>query len=397
MDRRIYIYTLPLLGLGLVLLVACHAGEQSAPAQATATTTRGDWPMYRGNAAMTGHVQASLPAEPKMLWRFRTEAAIRATPAVRDGVAYVPSGDGKVYAIDLRDGSKRWSHDLREGIESSPLLLKDVLVVGGSDGKVYAIDLRTGRPRWTAETGGKVNASPNVATLDDGTVCVLVGSYDGKLYCLDAANGRTRWAYDTENYVNGAAAVLAIAGQPHVVFGGCDSKLRLIDVNSGELVEATDLGSYIPATVAVVDNVVYAASFEARLFALGLPDGSRKWTFRGDKDQPFFASPAVGSGKVIIGGRDGRLRCLRATDGEELWTHEARDAIDSSAVIVTGDEDRVVVGSDDGRLYILDLATGKPAWSYRIGEPITAAPAVAGGLILVGCDDGYLYAFGAQP
>lgn len=399
MHRRYYIYMFPAMLMLLGLLGACRAGKDEPPAAASAATTptKASWPMYRGNPAMTGHVRENLPDDPKRLWRFATGDAVRSTPAIDNATAYFGSYDGKVYAVSLRDGQKRWAHHVGEPVESSPLLLEELLIVGAGDGKVYALDLETGKPRWSAETGGKVNASPNVATLADGTQVVLVGSYDGKLHCFEAATGKPRWAYDTENYVNGAAAVLNLEARPHVAFGGCDSKLRLLDVENGELIDATDLQTYIPATVATAGNIVYAATFDAKLFALELPATREAWTYRGDKDQPFFSSPAVGEGKVLIGDRAGTLHCLAAEDGRQLWTHDARDAIDSSAVIVTGDAgSRVVVGSDDGRLYLLDLATGESLWTYRLGEPVTAAPAVAGGMILVGCDDGYLYAFGAE-
>ena len=33
-------------------------------------------------------------------------------------------------------------------------------------------------------------------------------------------------------------------------------------------------------------------------------------------------------------------------------------------------------------------------WSYTVGAPITAAPAVAEGLVVVGSEDKFVYAFG---
>jgi outer membrane protein assembly factor BamB len=56
--------------------------------------------------------------------------------------------------------------------------------------------------------------------------------------------------------------------------------------------------------------------------------------------------------------------------------------------------DKVVVGSDDGRLYVLALADGRQIWSYELGDAVASSPAVLGGLIVVGCADGYVYAFG---
>jgi outer membrane protein assembly factor BamB len=56
-----------------------------------------------------------------------------------------------------------------------------------------------------------------------------------------------------------------------------------------------------------------------------------------------------------------------------------------------------VAGSDDGRLYLVALADGKEVWHYDVGEAITASPAVAGGKIVVGSEDGSVYCFGAKP
>jgi outer membrane protein assembly factor BamB len=53
----------------------------------------------------------------------------------------------------------------------------------------------------------------------------------------------------------------------------------------------------------------------------------------------------------------------------------------------------VIFGADDGRVYVLDAATGEEKWSYEIGAPVKASPAVVGGRILVGADDGVLYCF----
>jgi outer membrane protein assembly factor BamB len=54
---------------------------------------------------------------------------------------------------------------------------------------------------------------------------------------------------------------------------------------------------------------------------------------------------------------------------------------------------RVYVGSNDGNLYELDLATGRKAWEFTAGAPLLASPAVAGGVLVIGSEDGTLYCF----
>jgi len=81
------------------------------------------------------------------------------------------------------------------------------------------------------------------------------------------------------------------------------------------------------------------------------------------------------------------------SDGNVIWTFQARAKVDSSPVVAG---DRVVCGADDGRLYVVSLAEGRELWSQDLGQPVTASPAVAGGRIVVGVEDGLVYCFGAE-
>ncbi|MDG2126081.1 MAG: PQQ-binding-like beta-propeller repeat protein, partial [Verrucomicrobiales bacterium] len=36
---------------------------------------------------------------------------------------------------------------------------------------------------------------------------------------------------------------------------------------------------------------------------------------------------------------------------------------------------------------------GEEKWSYEIGEAVTSSPAVAGGLVVIGGEDGVVYGF----
>jgi outer membrane protein assembly factor BamB len=47
----------------------------------------------------------------------------------------------------------------------------------------------------------------------------------------------------------------------------------------------------------------------------------------------------------------------------------------------------------DGKLYLLSAKTGKEITSYEIGESISSTPAITKGKIIVGCEDGKVYAF----
>jgi eukaryotic-like serine/threonine-protein kinase len=42
------------------------------------------------------------------------------------------------------------------------------------------------------------------------------------------------------------------------------------------------------------------------------------------------------------------------------------------------------------------LDQGTEVWSYDLGQPVGSSPAIAAGRLVIGCDDGNVYCFGAK-
>ena len=139
------------------------------------------------------------------LWAAVTGAngSVSASPAVANGVVYVGSGDGNLYAYDANGvtnctGSPKVCDPLWTGPTgsfiafSSPAVAKGVVYVGAENGKFYAFDANgvtncsgtptTCSPQWTATTGSYIFSSPAVANG-----VVYAGSLDQKLYAFDAS------------------------------------------------------------------------------------------------------------------------------------------------------------------------------------------------------------------
>ena len=159
---------------------------------------------------------------------------------------------------------------------------------------------------------------------------------------------------------------------------------------TGDALDPTQLESLLglqPDTVGIMGQPRMGK--QGRQYA---PYETNLWSYR-DRAFAYVSSPAVLGDRVLIGGRDKRLHCLRTKDGEALWTFGTRGKVDSSPVICDG---KVVVGSEDGRLYLVSLADGKELWSYEIGQGLTASPAVADGKVVIGSEDGSVYCFGVK-
>jgi outer membrane protein assembly factor BamB len=74
------------------------------------------------------------------------------------------------------------------------------------------------------------------------------------------------------------------------------------------------------------------------------------------------------------------------------WTFSTNGAIVSSPAVAGG---AVYIGSNDGNLYAVDAATGKLRWKFDAHGQVRSSPAVAGGAVYVVSLDGNLYAVDA--
>jgi len=345
-----------------------------------------NWPVFRGAPRLLGRASGALPDSLKVLWRFKTGGEVKSSPVIDDGLVFIGSNDGNIYAIDLYKGRKVWAYRTGGAVEASPCVVGGKVFVGSSDSFMYALDARTGELNWKYETGGKILGAANWASTGDGSNTLLVfGSYDGKVHCVDCTNGKAVWSYETDNYVNGTPAI----GDGKAIVGGCDAMIHVISLSDGSGTGQIDAEAYIAASAAIFGKEAYVGNYAGLFLRADIDTGEIVWKYI-EEDSPFFSSPAIGENVVIFGGRDNRLHCVNRSDGKVVWMFQALGEIDSSPVICG---DKVIVGSEDGRLYMLRLSDGGKVWSYEVGQPITSSPAIANGMVVIGCDDGYVYAF----
>src|SRR5947208_11210331 len=93
-------------------------------------------------------------------WSSPTGGVIGSSPAVVNGVVYIGSDDGNMYALDAKTGTSLWSSPTGSPIGSSPAVVNGVVYIGSDDDNMYALDAKTGASLWSYPTGGFINSSP---------------------------------------------------------------------------------------------------------------------------------------------------------------------------------------------------------------------------------------------
>ena len=305
-------------------------------------------------------------------WTYATGAFVESSPAVANGVVYIGSDDGNLYALDAASREKLWSFNTGSGqsIIDSPAVAGGVVYIGSYDGVLYALNAVTGKQLWSFVTGSNPIVGPT--TVVDGVVYVS-GGIPETLYALNASTGKELWS--DGNFVGGWTSAAVANG---VVFiGSLDNNLRAIDALTGKVLwshAVTD--GFLDSSPAVANGVVYIGSADGVVLAFNASNGVLLWSYA--TGNYITSSPAVANGVVYIGSWDRNVYALNAKTGAKIWSFTTGDSVESSPAAANG---VVYVGSDDFNLYALNAIDGHLLWSYPTNTYVQSSPAVVDGVV----------------
>ncbi len=206
----------------LFVLLCCVARAVAAGAE---------WPTLHGDSQRSGFY-AHFPQPPlKLVWRkelWRELTGARAEVIVSDGLAFVGTYAGAMYAWDADTADERWIFKTGRPIGHSPAVANGVLYFGSMNRKLYAVEAVSAKVRWTFQCEEGIWSSPVVSGG-----AVMFGARDGVFYGLSAASGRLRWKHQTGAPILSAASI-SEDGQ-RVVFTSEDMHVYCLKISDGSL------------------------------------------------------------------------------------------------------------------------------------------------------------------
>lgn len=338
---------------------------------------------------------------------------LRQRPAVDGGTVFAVTDDGRLLALDLETGERRFERTLSEvsdrrgwriwqsrlpegGLQSSVGVGEGLVVVVGRTGAIFALSSSDGSPRWEAVASAEVLAAP---VIHRGLV--FVRSQDGRVLALDAASGQHRWSHDVSIpplTTRGASTLLAAVGL--VIVGNDDGTVLALRAEDGNpiweavVAEAdgrTELERLVDvdADLALGTDAVYASSVRGVTVAIRLQDGQVLWT----RDNGGSSGLELTAQGVLLADQGGTLWSLDRAGGTALWRQEALLRRQLSGIALDGG--LAVVGDLQGYLHWFDPASGLLRARARVQNArILATPlATPAGIVLAVTDEGRLAAF----
>ena len=379
-------------------LLAAAAGLITAPAAA-----QNNWSTYGGNdwsqrwstlaQITTANVNRLVP---RMMFQTGTSklGSFENTPIVLDGTMYVTTPNSEaIIAYDLKTKRQLWRHEPKIGtvIACCGPVNRGAAVAGGNvfvgtlDGRVLALDARNGAVKWEVEVGDpSAGYSITMAPLIVGEnviAGVSGGEYGirGHLTAYNITTGKQAWRWYS----------IPAPGEDPVAkngwWGTWATKAEDADLHRNIAKEKADSAKYPDAWKTGGGGVWTTPAYDKEsntIFAtVGNPSPDLDGSVRpGDN---LFTDAMV-----AIDARTGKTKWYYQTIPHDVWDLDAT----SPSVITMLDGKKVVLhAGKTGWLYIVDAATGKlvrKSQNFVPQENMFALPTAEGTRMLPGANGG---------
>ena len=348
----------------------------------------GDVPMYRVDAARSSvHPGPGPVSEPVLIWSRKAGASIEFHPVLAEGVLYVGSDDGHVYALDAKTGAERWpAFDAGAEVQFASVVAGGLLVVATADGVLHAIETESGVERWRQENVADVGLA-----VDD-TVYVS-GTHDAA-HGFDLATGQERWSWSAPAAVERLTVVdetayITVAGGFLYAISLSDGSqawppVKTISDEAGFALVTPD--TLVMSTIQTVGEPVGEISFIDRA------TGQVRWRYRTTSGRQITAS-AVRDGIVYAPTQGDGTYAFRIADGSQIW-HEVVPGDVGTPASLAGDVLYEPSVEPNG-IVALRASDGETLWTV----PLEWTPGwlvVSGGFIFYGDAGGQVNAY-AEP
>jgi len=146
----------------------------------------------------------------------------------------------------------------------------------------------------------------------------------------------------------------------------------------------------VDGAAAVVGQVCYVASTDKHLHAIDLAKGKELWK---KKLGIMKASPSYREGKLVVGNIEGKVFCLDAKTGDQLWAFDNESGEISSGCSFHGDS--TIVAAQGMPVTCLN-AKGEKVWAFEIDGGSNGTPTVVGDICFASGCDSHFHAIDAK-
>jgi len=242
-------------------------------------------------APNTDHYLYALDTEGNLKWKFKGVGPNWAKPLADMNMVYLASMDHNFYAFDkefssndlvnAEDGSKtllpnaKWNIDLGMAVVGNPVMTDGVVYVATIEGRLFAIDVESKKLLWSFNDHGDLGAVWGTPVVMD--EAIFVADVNGNIYAVDVLDGSALWPSPFS--AGGKVVGSGTAYQEGAVFATDEGKIFLINLDK-EPKTITNLEDPIYSTINFVgEQIIIAPASEGSLLTAFDMNGFEVWAF----------------------------------------------------------------------------------------------------------------------
>ncbi|OFC32738.1 outer membrane protein assembly factor BamB [Acidithiobacillus caldus] len=278
----------------------------------------------------------------KQDWMVRLDGKSARGPTLADGILYVGTDSGKLYAFSAKNGRRLWVTQLDSEVLSPITVSKEAVLAQLVNGQLVDLQRGDGKLDWTFSMN---QPSLLLRTLPAPVVhgdVVYAGFADGNLVALNLSNGAELWR-----------AAVAI---PH----GNNELARMVDIAANPIVDG--------------DRII-AAAYQGNLAAYARSGGSEEWSV----PMSTTLTPVLADGHLYVALADGRIAAVDPHSGVVLWRSDVLKGQYLTGITHCGTD--LLVSDDAGSVYVFDPRSG-----HRVGQSHVSSSGIQSAPVCLGQD-----------
>jgi outer membrane protein assembly factor BamB len=291
------------------------------------------------------------------------EGAVAGQPRALDGVVYLATREGLLTAVVVPARQILWRFKADHSISASPELGENHIVIRDDGNVLYVLDTR-GLLVFKKQIDEAVTSA-----VREYRGRMYFGTASGKVLILDLSAGGEVLGEFTATVPAAAITAGPLFSGNLVIFGAADGSLLALD-HAGKLVWEFAAKGAIATDPAVADGRLYFGTESRFFYCLNVETGKKFWARR-IQGAPLHPVLVLGR-RLVVPASNSVIYFISRRGGSILsW-----EAVPSRVVHDPAAAGPVILVSSGGpSLAVLDFATGK-----RLGEHLTAGPLAAGAL-----------------
>ena len=277
------------------------------------------------------------------VWSYKGTSTIKGTPSIVNNNVVFAQGDGTITCLKISDGSLMWQSLAHTG-EDMPL--EDGTTAGGgmifvskSDGKLYALDAKNGHVLWTYKASEQgLRAAPGY-----GDGFVFLGEYGGIMSIITPHNGKR---------VNGGGAGGAIntpvVKDGKVYYSSWDGSVQSVQIKDVIPLWDVKIGDPVTSSPAVNEGIVAVGTVRGTVAAIDEASGNLLWKFETGGGS-ISGKPVISEGLVFATTESGTFYAIDKSAGKVRFNLDTGAGITTNALLTNG----IIYFGAGGVLYAL--------------------------------------------